>query len=897
VRLHRISLQDYRGVGRADVVLARNGVTIIQGPNEVGKSSLAEALQFLLEEPDSSTKRRLKAAKPVDVDAGPWVEVELDTGPYHVVYSKQWLTSPKTNLQILAPVPENLTGRTAHDRMRTILGETLDEALLRALYYQQGESIAQAAVGESRALAAALDAAATSGALGGEDAAGLWAKVQEERLRYFTLSGKATAERARLDGKVTELRVQSGELRTALDALDSAADRYRRIHGELSENAEQEVEQVAVVDEHTARWDKASALQREVERLDQAAQTAGAEAREAISADEERGRLVSTLADAKDALQAFMEQAEREAPALESARAAQGKAVQERDISRDARKAAENKSRRARGDFEHFREVIDCQLLTERQERIAGAEKTSGRAAAFLETCLIDETKLKEIEAAVRAALEARARLSGQNPTVHVEALRDLEVSAGEGRVDLHAGQVYETIAAGDIELTLGDIARVAVSGGAGTQLLKDVSDAADEHLDDLYRAVGISGEDPLGRARELVRRRREELSASERAAQVLKENLRDLTPQLLLGMIDRAKASIAAYQLERDASTPLPADLDDARTRSEQEAKVFEEASRHEGEWQEKLDQAIGILVGIQDEASQRTGQIELAQGNVATAEQQLEQARGKAQDTDLVDKRQQKEQDAAEAEAAHLLKANELATADADSAALLLKNAQGVLGRIHDESKALELESARIKTELEVRGEAGLHDQLALVESQLAQHEREKTLTDRRAAAAQLLYTRLAVNRDAAKRSYVAPFKRQLDAFGRIVFGPTVSIEVDHDTLEITSRTLGGRTVPYDSLSAGTREQLCVLARLACAALVSPASDDQPDAGVPVIFDDALGYSDAGRLERVGAAFSAASQQSQVIVLTCVPERYRNIGSATVVRLEEASLDPSVA
>ena len=361
--------------------------------------------------------------------------------------------------------------------------------------------------------------------------------------------------------------------------------------------------------------------------------------------------------------------------------------------------------------------------------------------------------------------------------------------------------------------------------------------------------------------------------------------------------MIERAQTSIAAYEVERDPSTPLPVDLDDARAKNEQETKAFEKASRQEGDCQEKLDQATEMLVGIQNEASQRAGQIELAQQNVTAAERQLEGARAKVQDADLVGRRQQKEQDAAKAEAAHLLKANELATADPDSAALLLKNAQGVLARIHTDCNALELESARIKSELEVRGEAGLHDQLASVQSQLAQHEREKTLTDRRAAAAQLLCARLAANRDAAKRSYVAPFKQQLDAFGRIVFGPTVSIGVDHDTLKITSRTLGGRTVPYDSLSAGTREQLCVLARLACAALVSPASADHPDAGVPVIFDDALGYSDSGRLERVGAAFNAASQQSQVIVLTCVPERYRNIGSATVVYLEEASPDSSVA
>jgi uncharacterized protein YhaN len=111
--------------------------------------------------------------------------------------------------------------------------------------------------------------------------------------------------------------------------------------------------------------------------------------------------------------------------------------------------------------------------------------------------------------------------------------------------------------------------------------------------------------------------------------------------------------------------------------------------------------------------------------------------------------------------------------------------------------------------------------------------------------------------------------------------VFGDDFAVEVADD-LRITRRTLGGVTLDFDQLSTGAREQLCVLARLACAALVAE------DGGVPVILDDALGWSDARRLERLGAAFNVVGQRAQVIVLTCMPERYRHIGSATRVRLE---------
>ena len=47
--------------------------------------------------------------------------------------------------------------------------------------------------------------------------------------------------------------------------------------------------------------------------------------------------------------------------------------------------------------------------------------------------------------------------------------------------------------------------------------------------------------------------------------------------------------------------------------------------------------------------------------------------------------------------------------------------------------------------------------------------------------------------------------------------------------------------------------QEQLGILTRLAAAAIVS--SQD----GVPLILDDALGFSDHGRLETMGAAIAA--------------------------------------
>ena len=113
-----------------------------------------------------------------------------------------------------------------------------------------------------------------------------------------------------------------------------------------------------------------------------------------------------------------------------------------------------------------------------------------------------------------------------------------------------------------------------------------------------------------------------------------------------------------------------------------------------------------------------------------------------------------------------------------------------------------------------------------------------------------------------------------------GRIVFGDSFEVEIDSQ-LRIVSRTLAGRTVPYESLSGGAKEQLGIVARLAGAALV--AKED----GVPVVIDDALGFTDADRLTKMGAVFDVVAGDGQVIVLTCSPQRYAGVGGAHHIEL----------
>ena len=48
MRLHRVRLCNYRGVADCEVEFPAQGITVIEGPNEVGKTSIPEGLDLVL---------------------------------------------------------------------------------------------------------------------------------------------------------------------------------------------------------------------------------------------------------------------------------------------------------------------------------------------------------------------------------------------------------------------------------------------------------------------------------------------------------------------------------------------------------------------------------------------------------------------------------------------------------------------------------------------------------------------------------------------------------------------------------------------------------------------------------------------------------------------------------
>ncbi|MDP6050602.1 MAG: AAA family ATPase, partial [SAR202 cluster bacterium] len=129
MRLLRLRLANYRGIDESEVQFGPNGLTIVEGPNETGKTSLSESIGLLFDYPDSSKHRSVDAIRPVHHDAGPEIELEAESGPYRFTYFKRFYKKLETTLTITRPNSQNYTGREAYERATEILRETIDIAL------------------------------------------------------------------------------------------------------------------------------------------------------------------------------------------------------------------------------------------------------------------------------------------------------------------------------------------------------------------------------------------------------------------------------------------------------------------------------------------------------------------------------------------------------------------------------------------------------------------------------------------------------------------------------------------------------------------------------------------------------------------------------------------------
>ncbi|MCD2196283.1 hypothetical protein LQ327_23185 [Actinomycetospora endophytica] len=925
MRLLRIRLTNFRGVHDREVQLAEQGVTVLEGDNEVGKTSTVSALDLLVDFRDSSTAAEVRAAAPAGRDAGPEVEAEIVSGPYRVVYRKRWVRRKLTELTVLAPTAEQLTGREAHDRMLAILDETMDRSLWRALRVEQHTPLGQADLGGQDALTRALDRAASgvsgAGAPPGADAAAedLVERALAEVRRYHGGNNRPVGplreanERltaARAEAEAAEASVAEVErdvaLRADLDREASSLAVERRSHSERAHELED-------------RWSAFEARRLEVTAAAERAKAARERSRRATDRQAERARLVERAGDAARAAEtadaAIATHEERDA-ARRSDRDDQQAAW---ETARAAATEADTASRTADDALATARDRAELADLSERLRRAEAAESARREVERAAAGPTVDAAAVESLEELDRGVVRAEAELAAGAGTVEVVGLDGASGVTADGEA-VAPGETRSVPVAGPVTVGVPGVVEVRVRPGLdGAEARRRVEQAREERdrgcaelgVADLAaaRAARHAAEDAAGRIRELTAVLDRELGGRTTAdvrAEVdrLVERLRPEPAADPRSAKRKGRQAPDGPALFDDPAHVEDADGPDAEARTARAAEL--EALRREAA---QAREAAGEARRAAEEAEQAWRRyddaVRAAESEIAAARTTGAVARNDADRlaAELADARTAQPDDALDAEATdtlararrteadHEQRAAALAADDPDTVEALVVSARRATEAMTERSGEVERRRAEVTGRLQMAGGEGRHDRLTAARDELAAAERDHTSVTRRAAAATRLHSTLARHRDEVRQAYVAPFRREVERLARIVFGPSLALEVDPG-LRIVARTLGGVTVPFEALSSGAKEQLGLCARLAVAALV-----DAED-GVPVMIDDALGHSDPARLERLAAVFTAATTGTthQVVVLTCSPARYRGIGAARTVPLSP-SLPPPAA
>ena len=872
MRLHRVRLCNYRGVADCEVELPAQGITVIEGPNEVGKTSMPEGLDVLLTRMDSSGHRQVRSVQPVGRDVGPEVEIEMSTGEYRFIYRKRWLRRPETVLSVLSPQYDQLVGRAAHERVEEILGETLDRDLWRALRIEQGAELLLPGF-DVPSLVAALDQAAS-----GDDAADedddLWTRICEEHDRYWTATGRPRKDRSAQQAEVETARSRVHELEDQLNSLDRDVTEMERLAaGERRLVADRDrFDQQA--GELSEQWDATEQVRNKVDRL-AAASTAATLKRDGIASEQQRRQeLIAELESRTEELSELEIQARQSAPALAAAIKHVEDTTAALEAARAGLSAAEAEQRRADEDRDHHRNRIEVEQLSERHERVVEAEQNLQEADTVLESVKVDDDLLGQIEDAHLAVVSAEAAAASVDTT----ASRDLTIDVNGKEVVLGAGEVHHAVVDEDVLLVVPDTAEIRVRAGTGSQSLATQRRHAHQEFRRLCTAAGVADQ---AEARQAAEQRKAAERERREALDTITRDLRDLTVDVLRGKIEGLTKRINAYAAARPEDPPLPLDFDTAKQVAATKARAVEAKRAEFDNCDQAVKSASSALQEEQLNESNLAGKIEIAHNAKQQAADSLESARSQRADSTIASELAQAQENACEALKSLQHAKAELSAADPESLEVRLQNVQKAARRASDDLQANEQRQNELRIALSVRGEEGLHTRHDEATGEFRHLEREYQRTEARAEAARLLHDTFSHRRQEARQRYSGPFKQRIEQLGRIVFNPSFTVDIDQN-LRIVSRTLDGDTLRVDQLSAGALEQLAVISRLACAAIVSPDGG-----GAPVIIDDALGWSDPDRLERMGAAIAAAGEHCQVIILTCTPGRYAHIGNATTIQL----------
>jgi recombinational DNA repair ATPase RecF len=895
MRLISARLQNYR-VHRELALELDPGRTLVGGPNESGKSTLAEAIHRALFLKSKVTGEALSQMESRH-GGNPAVELCFEAGGKRYELKKVFAGARGTST-LTVEGGETLSGESAEERLAGLLrveapvggkgaaerlahqwahlwvwqglagqnpsahANTQRDALLARLKHGGGAAVMQSDL-DAKAAAHFADLSERLFKSGGPRAHTEWAdalRVCEAAVLRET-EARASFERLRLAAADFELATE--QARACGERLEALSRDRAEVEAKLIEVSALQVAEASQTAEARAAHDRCKSLEVADQRI--------RELRAAIAAGEKallpKTAELAQLETAAAARKALADQAMSE---LDGAGAKVRALRWRHDLSRAHQQVFELNGQKER---------LSTRLDKVRQFRgdLADVERSFAALPAVDETSLGKlrklETRCSNAEATLRAMAAGIEVLSAADPVV----AGDTVLPVGETRI-----LTEET------EIRLGTGTRLRIRPGGGTSLaearaaLQDVQRDLRAALDQLGVA-SVPEASSISAKRQQLGRRMAEANAvlREMGAEQLENDLAACAAALA-----RAEAAVTKLSAQAVDAQP-PGDRSAAENLERKTAFELRQLEDQEVSLRVRRDAALRALTEAGAALHARKAELEAERTQLDGLKARL---------SVLIQTEGDDEARAAGSRAARttwetaerVLQATGESLRNLQPQLLETRRKNCALGLNHNQNQLLEWKQKLAVARNVLTSDGVVDPKGALAQAEAGARTAKERLqsVERRAKALQLLHQLFLEEQRALAEQFTRPLAERISKYLQCLFGPGARAKVTLEEnqfagLEIVRPGRGAGSFDFDTLSGGAKEQMAAAVRLAMAEILA----QDHGGSLPLLFDDAFAYSDPQRVRTLQDMLGLAAEQGlQIIILTCNPSDYTNLGARLI-------------
>lgn len=922
MRIHSVTLQNYRRHGQLEVTLDQHR-TLISGPNEIGKSSLIEAIHRCL-----FYRHRSKAAGLLDrmqprTGGDPEVTLEFSIGDTDYTLYKKFRGATGSRAVLANTAGLRLEGDAAEEELQRLLNveeargqqaETFNSQWAHLWVWQgsaRDEPSGTTCGSTAQQLRQQLQQQGGLGVIASQRDEAAKAAFVSQADAIFGKAGKPK-QNSRLGQAETRRAAAAERLQTAeqqWQAGQEATGRLALADTTIAEQTTRRAESEATLVPLRQRKAKADRLAEQLAEQQQAAEQAAADLDQLTAIDTEISQLAAEaeavarhLTPATEQRELFRQQSQqrasdtrRAAADLEAARQRLAETQESRDLH-----AAQRIAIQAAG---------EAATLAALSQRIATANQQQDLLVRQLD-------EIPAIDAAVVEELrQLELQLQQAQLTVELLATR-IELTEDGGRElqldDAPLADGESRIITDETSLTIDGTTRLLITPGGGTSLAaaRQSHDQAAEQFRSRLNELGVAD---IKAATERLARRQQLEQQIEQQDRDRSNLLEGQSEEDLLGReqasrqrLAEARQKVAALQQRADgrlAAIELPEELaaieaaiqpvEAAYTQLQQQVQTLFIDHQTALELQQAADATLHDQQQALEADQKKLESLKLQQslreqqhGDAATRAASLARAR--------------REQQAATT--ACTATSQQLEQADLPGIEADLDRFQRSIAEAERLIQAARETRAAAQATLQHYGALDLHQARATAQAEHEAATREYDAAKQQAAAIARLRDCFGQLSSDRADQLAAPLRTKAEDYLAAMFGAgtRVSLALAADgqgfsDLKITRPGVASSSFTFSELSGGTQEQVAAAMRLAMAETLAGGSGGC----LPIVFDDAFTNCDPDRIRMLQRMLDlAATRGLQVIVLSCNPADYHQFGATEIdlrLHAEQAPLVPA--